>query len=193
LSEIALSFDLKAKEKMMRNKLVLLLVTGGLFLFGQTVAYAEQGGGSWRDDLKLGLTLGVQSSKDYGHLYGMSILVMREETLGFYASYKDSGNQLGSPYYSAYDITDSNDVVIEKFQERSMFSVGMIKSIVPYFSLYFGGGIAERKGYAKLRYSNTSYPWVSGPSINQTYYVNDRANSDTKYYLDAGMIFTYDH
>jgi len=54
-----------------------------------------------------------------------------------------------------------------------------------------GVGYAERKGYARMKYDNVNYPWISAPNLNQYYYVNDKANTDSEYYVDAGVLLTY--
>ena len=138
-----------------------------------------------------GMSVGTSSSENYGRLQGMTVFILPRDNIGFYASYRDNGNKKSEPYYGNYDLVDSNDTLVYRKQEISMFSMGMTKSLTAYLGVYLGVGVAEKKGYAKMKYNNVPYPWTSAPNLNQYYYVNDRANTSSEKYLDAGIYLTY--
>jgi len=78
-------------------------------------------------------------------------------------------------------------------QEISMFSMGVTKELTTYMGVYLGAGHAEKKGFAKMKYDNVSYPWVSAPNLNQYYYVNDKTSMSSQYYLEGGIFLSYKH
>lgn len=175
----------------MRKLVLLLMVT---FIYPSIGQCDEAGSENPLNSLgSFGMTLGASSSKEYGRLLGTSIFIMPREGIGFYASYRDNGDEEGEPYYENYDLADSNDTLVSRMQEISMFSMGVTKSLTTHLGVYLGAGYAEKKGYAKMKYDNVTYPWVSAPNLNQYYYVNDEANTSSEYYLDGGMFLSYKH
>ena len=142
---------------------------------------------------KFGMTFGYNGGGDYEPMFGMSLFIFPSPDFGFYASYRDNNTTKRDPYYSAYDVTDSNDVLVERIQEVSLFSAGIVKPISSYFSVYLGAGYAQKRGYAKMKYSTNSYPWTSQPNLNNYYYVNDRSVNGVQYYLDGGVLLSYEY
>ena len=176
----------------MKSARLLLVVSMLLFPQLSQSAAADTKEKSMKD-ASVGFTAGYNSGGDYEPMFGISVFIFPTPDFGFYASYRDNNTTKRDPYYSAYDVTDSNDVLVQRIQEVSLFSAGIVKSVMPHVSVYLGAGYARKKGYAKMKYSSNSYPWVSQPNLNNYYYVNDRPVDGVQYYLDGGILLSYEY
>ncbi len=137
-------------------------------------------------DFRLAITGNYIAVQEYGHMFGLSVFVLNDG-FGFYGSLKTSGSDPGEPFFDR-DVRDAVDPVISRFKVADFLTLGATWSAPQYFSVYLGAGIASNNGYAKL-YGPVAKP--GEPTFNQTYYVNDDANSSSEAFIDGGVILSY--
>ncbi len=126
--------------------------------------------------------IGVQ---EYGHMFGISVFILNDG-FGFYGGIKSSTSTRGEPFFDR-DVRDAVDPVVSRFKVADMLAIGATWSAPQYLSVYLGAGIASNSGYAEL-YGPVARP--GEPTFNQTYYVNDAANSSSELFLDGGVVLS---
>ncbi|MDX8382965.1 MAG: hypothetical protein R8M45_02715 [Ghiorsea sp.] len=127
--------------------------------------------------------------EEYGQMFGINIFALRlRHSFGFYGSLKTTGSSVGDPQFDR-DVKDAVDPVTSRFKVADFIALGTTWSAPQYFSIYMGIGVAENTGYAEL-YGPVAK--AGEPAFNQTYYVNDDANTASEIYIDGGFLFSYD-
>ena len=160
--------------------LKLIVVVFSLF-FG--TMFAEAGG------FQSYLLMANTPDSQYGKTAGLDVFALRDDNFGFYLRLQNNNNGPRKGYFDNMEITDNSDQVTARYRDSAMYVMGTTKSVTSFMSVYLGAGYAKSTGYAdKVGY----VPALSGvPAHTQAYTVNDTGNTNSKVFVDAGILMYY--